>query len=521
MTRRLRELLANTKIGGEVNVNITAAPGIQANADLQPNDGTRMTAQCRAHQREYGLIWAGVKNSAGWRIPMGWPWAQLACFARPTRIPVSDGATRCTNTPCGIFMPICARARVPGQWLCRGRELFAERDALIEALEAYGPGELIHPKYGMLNVVVLGRVSIRSLTPRAASPGLRSCSPRPVRTPFRGRPPALRMGCLMRPTSWDRSRWIALPRWLTSRRRGLGRRPGRPRQLQLGCPAAAGGPERPDRYRRRHRARRLRRSRAVIHPHPHARDAGPSCRLYQQLTQAIKRPKSAIADLRAEYGSHDPTPWTAPVGSASPPQGAGREVNTAAMQEFTRTQVIATQARILTDAIEARSDDGPGRARPGRRGAGGDRSRARGLRPAGADGGRAHCASRRYRSRRGPASRPPAAAVDLTTGAGAADRPAGVPGWFAGTSSRATRCATRSCRRATWRCCADGYGQRNPITLVVGGQAYGGWKSLEVERGIEQLAGEQLTLTHRWPGEDAPIGLREGLPCEVKFARTR
>lgn len=43
MTRRLQELLANTKIGGEVSVNITAAPGIQANADLQPNDGTRMT----------------------------------------------------------------------------------------------------------------------------------------------------------------------------------------------------------------------------------------------------------------------------------------------------------------------------------------------------------------------------------------------------------------------------------------------------------------------------------------------
>lgn len=43
MIRRLNELLTSTKIGGEVNVNITAAPGIQANADLQPNDGTRMT----------------------------------------------------------------------------------------------------------------------------------------------------------------------------------------------------------------------------------------------------------------------------------------------------------------------------------------------------------------------------------------------------------------------------------------------------------------------------------------------
>ena len=42
-----------------------------------------------------------------------------------------------------------------------GENYLQERDALIEALEAYGPGELIHPKYGMLNVVVVGRVSIR------------------------------------------------------------------------------------------------------------------------------------------------------------------------------------------------------------------------------------------------------------------------------------------------------------------------------------------------------------------------
>ena len=64
-----------------------------------------------------------------------------------------------------------------------------------------------------------------------------------------------------------------------------------------------------------------------------------------------------MADLRTEYGSNDPAPWTAPVGSVSSPQGATsarRVVNAAAMEEFTRTQVIATQARILTDAIEAR-----------------------------------------------------------------------------------------------------------------------------------------------------------------------
>ena len=42
--------------------------------------------------------------------------------------------------------------------------------------------------------------------------------------------------------------------------------------------------------------------------------------LYQQLGLAIKRPQSAIADLRAEYGSNDPAPWTAPVNSASRPR---------------------------------------------------------------------------------------------------------------------------------------------------------------------------------------------------------
>ncbi|WP_238877601.1 phage tail tape measure protein [Achromobacter xylosoxidans] len=43
MTRRLEELLATTKIGGEITVNVTAAPGVQAQTDLRPNDGTKMT----------------------------------------------------------------------------------------------------------------------------------------------------------------------------------------------------------------------------------------------------------------------------------------------------------------------------------------------------------------------------------------------------------------------------------------------------------------------------------------------
>ncbi|SAI74565.1 bacteriophage protein [Bordetella ansorpii] len=43
MTHRLQELLANTRIGGEITVNVTAAPGVQAHTELKPNDGTSMT----------------------------------------------------------------------------------------------------------------------------------------------------------------------------------------------------------------------------------------------------------------------------------------------------------------------------------------------------------------------------------------------------------------------------------------------------------------------------------------------
>ena len=48
----------------------------------------------------------------------------------------------------------------------------------------------------------------------------------------------------------------------------------------------------------------------------------------------------------------------------------------------------------------------------------------------------------------------------------------------------------------------------NLITLVVGGQAYGGWKSLEVERGIPvllhtgscALSAESQSLLRQYPG---------------------
>lgn len=54
------------------------------------------------------------------------------------------------------------------------------------------------------------------------------------------------------------------------------------------------------------------------------------------------------------------------------------------------------------------------------------------------------------------------------------------------------------------------------VELLVAGRAYGGWKRVEVQRSIEQMAGGfVLELTHRWPGVDVAPGLREGLPCQV------
>lgn len=42
-----------------------------------------------------------------------------------------------------------------------GTDYIAQRDALVEALEAAGPGELVHPRYGVLQVAVLDAASIK------------------------------------------------------------------------------------------------------------------------------------------------------------------------------------------------------------------------------------------------------------------------------------------------------------------------------------------------------------------------
>lgn len=58
----------------------------------------------------------------------------------------------------------------------------------------------------------------------------------------------------------------------------------------------------------------------------------------------------------------------------------------------------------------------------------------------------------------------------------------------------------------------------NECTLIIDSLAYGGWTRLEVQRGIEQIAGGfVLQLTSRYPGVDEPMQLREGLACEVRL----
>ncbi|OYZ03505.1 MAG: hypothetical protein B7Y42_00570 [Polaromonas sp. 28-63-22] len=63
----------------------------------------------------------------------------------------------------------------------------------------------------------------------------------------------------------------------------------------------------------------------------------------------------------------------------------------------------------------------------------------------------------------------------------------------------------------------------NDCRLLIDGKEYGGWTRLEVQRGIEQIAGGfVLQLTQRYPGDGGgavgalpPLQLREGLPCQV------
>lgn len=58
----------------------------------------------------------------------------------------------------------------------------------------------------------------------------------------------------------------------------------------------------------------------------------------------------------------------------------------------------------------------------------------------------------------------------------------------------------------------------NECQLMIDGKSYGGWTRVEIQRGIEQIAGGfVLQLTSRYPGADEPMQFREGLPCQIRL----
>jgi prophage tail gpP-like protein len=56
------------------------------------------------------------------------------------------------------------------------------------------------------------------------------------------------------------------------------------------------------------------------------------------------------------------------------------------------------------------------------------------------------------------------------------------------------------------------------VSLIVNGAEYGGWTSIAIQRGIEQIAGTfSLSVSDRWPGQDTPRPIRPGDACTVRI----
>ncbi len=54
------------------------------------------------------------------------------------------------------------------------------------------------------------------------------------------------------------------------------------------------------------------------------------------------------------------------------------------------------------------------------------------------------------------------------------------------------------------------------LTLKIGGQIYGGWKSVSIRTGIEQIAGSfDLAITERWPNQPTEWAIPPGESCVV------
>lgn len=59
---------------------------------------------------------------------------------------------------------------------------------------------------------------------------------------------------------------------------------------------------------------------------------------------------------------------------------------------------------------------------------------------------------------------------------------------------------------------------RDKLTLHVGGRVYGGWKSVNIRHGIEQIAGTfDISLTERWPNQQTEWAIPPGEFCDVRI----
>lgn len=58
---------------------------------------------------------------------------------------------------------------------------------------------------------------------------------------------------------------------------------------------------------------------------------------------------------------------------------------------------------------------------------------------------------------------------------------------------------------------------RHDVRLEVAGSLYGGWKSINISRSIEQISGSfNLSVSELWPGQDFARRIKDGDACKVK-----
>lgn len=61
----------------------------------------------------------------------------------------------------------------------------------------------------------------------------------------------------------------------------------------------------------------------------------------------------------------------------------------------------------------------------------------------------------------------------------------------------------------------------NAVSLTVGGQDYGGWKSVEITADLErQFRTFKLDITWQWPGQTQSVPIRPGMNAKCALVPT-